>query len=166
MRDARDTVTCHDVEELLPLVADHVLDCDDDPALFEHLARCPDCQRSLGLHDLTTLALASERTPVAGEQDGSELIRLPWPLAAAGGAVLAAAGVLLAWTLSAPPAGNTPTESPLPDTQVVEVRTDADGNEIIVLMRDGELIEVRSIDRDAASDGPHDDAPVPVGLRR
>ena len=166
MRDACDTITCHDVEELLPLVADHVLDSDDDPALFDHLARCPDCQRSLGLHDLTTLALASEQTPVAGEQDGSELIHLPWHLATAGGVILAAAGVLLAWTLSATPAGDPASQQPPPGTQVVEVRTDADGNEIIVLMRDGELIEVRSIDRDAASDAPADDTPVPVGLRR
>ena len=60
----RPELTCDEAEALLPLVADAQLDPDSDPTLFEHLARCDDCQRSLARHDLVTLALSDSARPV------------------------------------------------------------------------------------------------------
>ena len=55
-------MTCEEAEALLPLVADGVLQSEDDPALFQHLARCPRCQQSLATYDLIDLAI-SQDTP-------------------------------------------------------------------------------------------------------
>lgn len=55
------TLTCDEVEALLPLVADDQLDAVSDPALFSHLADCPHCAEMLAEHDLITFAL--EPTP-------------------------------------------------------------------------------------------------------
>lgn len=54
----RATLTCDEVEALLPLIADGQLDESSDPILFVHLADCPHCAESLATHDLITLALA------------------------------------------------------------------------------------------------------------
>ena len=53
-------MTCEECEDLLPLVADGVLDESDDPALFHHLARCPRCQASLAVYGRIDLLLADE----------------------------------------------------------------------------------------------------------
>lgn len=77
------TLSCDEVEPLLPLVADGQLDETGDPALFAHLADCQHCADSLAAHDLITLTL--ERRPAAAP---SPTLRFPawqrWlPLAAA-----------------------------------------------------------------------------------
>ncbi|MDA3963085.1 MAG: zf-HC2 domain-containing protein [Planctomycetota bacterium] len=167
--DPVNEISCDEAEELLPLVADGVLEPDDEPGLFQHLARCPDCQRSLALHDLTTLALAPNGALVpAEEREQNEVIRLPWPAALAGGVILAAAAGLIAWSLGqADEAQASDAERSEPATQVVEVTTDADGNEIIVLMRDGQRVEIRAIDRgDETVGGSEPGGPTPVGLHR
>lgn len=76
---------CDEVEPLLPLVADGAIDAAADPAIFEHLARCQDCQDCLARHDLVHLGLERGRTskvltmpPMRGWH-----YRLPWPAAAA-----------------------------------------------------------------------------------
>ena len=82
------TLGCEDVESLLPLVADGALDVNADPALFEHLARCGDCQESLARHDLITLGLAASRAPLRLAPRARHL-RLPWPAALAASALVA-----------------------------------------------------------------------------
>ena len=155
-------LSCDDVEALLPLVAEGAIEPEDDAELFAHLAECPDCQADLALHDLTTLALSHGRpqSPAAGEA-ASEVVRLPWP-AVAGGLALAA-GVILAVWLGRSAGDEAVSATEPPRTQVVEVRRDADGNEVIVLDRDGERIEIQRIDDDDHVGG--DDAvSVPVGM--
>ncbi len=80
-------LACEDAEAFLPLVADGALTPEGDPALFEHIARCPACQESLARHDLVSLALAPvPRVP--------RLVRvrlpLPWAFASAAGIACAA----------------------------------------------------------------------------
>lgn len=88
-------LTCDDVEALLPLIADDQLDPDSDPTLFEHLARCDDCQRSLARHDLVTLALTDSTRPAPRLALRSITWRLPWPAAVAA-SLVAALGLWLA----------------------------------------------------------------------
>jgi hypothetical protein len=82
------TLGCEDVESLLPLVADGALDADADPALFEHLARCSECQESLARHDLITVGLAASRPPLRLAPRARHL-RLPWPVALAASLLVA-----------------------------------------------------------------------------
>ena len=91
----RPELTCDEAEALLPLVADAQLDPDSDPTLFEHLARCDDCQRSLARHDLVTLALSDSARPVLRLAPRAITWRLPWPVAVAA-SLLAAFGLWLA----------------------------------------------------------------------
>jgi hypothetical protein len=92
---ARPAFTCDESEALLPLVADGQLDPDGDPTLFEHLARCEDCQRSLARHDLVTLALSDPARPRLRLAPRAITWRLPWPAAVAA-SLLAAFGLWLA----------------------------------------------------------------------
>jgi len=87
-----ETMTCAEAEPLLPLVADGAIDPDNDPALFSHLAGCPDCQRMVASHDLIALAIAR---PQATAPRRATVKRF-WPLAAAACLVLAAGFWLLA----------------------------------------------------------------------
>ena len=86
-----DQMTCAEAEPLLPLVADGAIDPDSDPSLFAHLADCPDCQRIVASHDLIALAIAR---PATVPSRRNLILRL-WPLAAAAGLALAAAGWML-----------------------------------------------------------------------
>ncbi len=75
---------CPEVEALLPLVADGVIDADQDPELFAHLASCPSCQEALYRHDMVSLSLAAAlpapvNRPAAG---------LRWRLVAAAAALI------------------------------------------------------------------------------
>ena len=75
-------LSCDEVEELLPLVADGTLDEGGDPTLFMHLADCERCQQSLVTHDLIAVSL-----PRAARLPGQRVVR-PWwfralPVAAA-----------------------------------------------------------------------------------
>lgn len=57
MSEPLPTLSCDDVEALLPLVVDGALDAQRDPALFAHLADCDRCQDSLAAHDLIEVDL-------------------------------------------------------------------------------------------------------------
>ncbi len=85
-----ESMTCAEAEPLLPLVADGAVDPDSDPALFAHLAGCPDCQRAVASHDL--IALAITRAPAPRRR--ASVLRL-WPYAAAAGLALVAGTWLL-----------------------------------------------------------------------
>jgi hypothetical protein len=88
---------CDEVEPLLPLVADGAIDAVADPVVFEHLARCQDCQDSLARHDLVGLSLERGRSgvPTAPSARRSWQYRLPMPVAAAAGLACAALGLWL-----------------------------------------------------------------------
>jgi hypothetical protein len=83
---AADARACDEIEALLPLVADGSLHEQQDPGLFDHLARCERCQDSLASHDLVTLAL--EQRPQAA---APRILRPHWSrwIPAAAAAVLA-----------------------------------------------------------------------------
>ena len=78
----RPSLSCDEVEELLPLVADGSLDESGDPTLFMHLADCERCQQSLVTHDLIAVSL-----PRAASLPNLRPIRSWWfralPIAAA-----------------------------------------------------------------------------------
>ena len=88
------SMTCDEVEALLPLVADGAIDQAHDPVLFAHLATCERCQESLASHDLVGIALAQRsavsRTP--------RILRPTWqrwvPAAAAALVAIGMAGVV------------------------------------------------------------------------
>jgi hypothetical protein len=70
-------VTCEDVEAMLPLVADGVLQEQDDPQVFSHLAGCSRCQRSLASHDLIALALAAPLPAADAAQSDANAAETP-----------------------------------------------------------------------------------------
>ena len=89
----RPTLSCDEVEALLPLVADGTLDDAGDPTLFLHLADCDRCQQSLVTHDLIAVSL-----PRAARLPEPRILR-PWwqrALPAAAAASLLVGGVWLA----------------------------------------------------------------------
>jgi len=53
-------LSCDDVNQLMPIIADGTIDVATDPAVFAHLSRCDDCQEALARHDLITLAMAPQ----------------------------------------------------------------------------------------------------------
>jgi hypothetical protein len=85
------------------MVADGAIDAVADPALFDHLARCPECQGRLAHHDLITLCLEAGRGQALRPTLGAVHLRLPWPLAAAAAMLVALLG---AWLWSQAAAGN------------------------------------------------------------
>ena len=90
---------CHEVEPMLPLIADGTLQPEDDPSLFHHLARCPHCQQQLAIYDLIDLAITEEAPRVAPRSQQWQLNH--W--AAAGW--VAAAGFI--WPVDLAPHGST-----------------------------------------------------------
>ena len=74
----RPSLSCDEVEELLPLVADGTLDEVSDPTLFMHVVDCERCQQSLNTHDLIALSLPSAgRLSCAGRLPQPRITR-PW----------------------------------------------------------------------------------------
>jgi|GEM_PF-6279346 len=95
-------VTCAEIDQMLPLVADAVIDAESDPLIFAHLARCQACQESLAQHDLVTLALATVPLRRAAPTLAVVHYRLPRRWIAAAAAVLAVAGSVTAYGLRSP----------------------------------------------------------------
>lgn len=82
MPSPRSQITCDEAQPLLPLITDGSLGQSDDPMLFEHLARCNDCQEALVRHDLIGIALDHGRK--SGASGKKRLVfRLPIPVAIA-----------------------------------------------------------------------------------
>ena len=156
-------LNCDEVAELLPLVADGAIQAEDDPSLFAHLARCPECQRDLALHDLATLAIGHGRDPAASVEASTEIIRLSWPAALASSLLAACLGVAV-WLAVG---DNTLAAQAQPEAaaSVIGVYQDADGSTGVVLIRNGERIEVPRIDEAEEADTASG-ASVPVSLQR
>jgi hypothetical protein len=161
------TVSCADVEPLLPLIADGVIDAAAEPGVFAHLAGCPHCQEALLNHDLVTIALAGAPIPPRRRAR-----TIPWPWAAAAAAGLVAA-VALAWPpppgSAAPPSGTDgrtaagPVPAPAaagdrPGIEVLIVPGDRPGTSITILRRGDAVVVVEP--RPTADDAQ------PVGYRR
>ena len=142
---SRPDLTCADVEALLPLIADGVLAPEDDPALFEHLARCPDCQASLAGHDLIELALSHGTPPASAKIIRFQ--RLHWSAAALWLLCAGGLGAAAWWMQGAAPA------APVPTAQVIEEVPPGNLGERAFLLRVGdEVIETRA-DDDAIAPG-------------
>lgn len=147
-------LTCEEVADLLPLVADGALDADGDPALFTHLARCCECQEVLLHHDVVSVALERTRpaqVPKAVPRRGAAIrhVFLPWPAALAA-SLIAAAGLWM-WLVSLQPQA----APAAPATQVVQV-IGADGQPVYVVVQGGEVtvIDPRAMDGKAPSGQP------------
>lgn len=156
----RQSLTCADVESLLPLIADGALTQDDDPALFEHLAVCPDCQASLAAHDLIEMTLTRGAVPASAKVIRFQ--RLHWSVAALW--LLCAGGLGAAAWLTA----TAPAEQPAPTAQIIQEMPPGGLGERAFLLRVGdEVIEARAGD-DAVDPGQaprlrrQDGASVPV----
>lgn len=143
MNAPRSEFDCDDVRPLLPLVADGSLDQGADPALFEHLARCSDCQDALAHHDLMTVALERSAESAPGRSSGRRIIfRLPLPWAAAAALLLGIGG----WF-----AAQATWQTPVMDSPLVEVEKhiDALGRTLyLVKDKDGrmQLVDPAAID--------------------
>jgi hypothetical protein len=83
------TISCSDLADLLPAIADGQLEVDDAPDIFAHLAGCSRCQEELALLDLCSLALADDGQTPARARARVVYYAVPrWlslPLAAAAG---------------------------------------------------------------------------------
>jgi hypothetical protein len=164
-------LSCEESEALLPLVADGALDCDSDPALFAHLARCLTCQESLACHDLVALSLTPDAL-----RPGLRLTRRRLPVAWALGsaAVLAVGGFLgfqylqgfvarerVAASLAAAHFQSSPVGS---ETQVISLGGDDPRHPSYILMQDGHAILVHPQVDDTR--GADTSLLHPVGLNR
>ena len=161
--DLREPI-CADVEALLPLIADGAIDAASDAAIFDHLARCGDCQEALARHDLISLAIgAGAATP----DDALACIRyrLPATTAWATAAALLAVVTGLVWY------GGRPTVAPdhVAQREVIRVTTPgAPAQQPFYLIRDGDRLDPAQLDFPAgdaqqATDAKPDGA-LPVGL--
>lgn len=159
---AADRYSCDEVEDLLPLVAEGAIEAADDPALFDHLAVCADCQTSLAEHDLVSLALGAE--PPAPAPTPIAFVRLP--LAAAALWFLALGGLgSLAWYASQPAANETQPAS----TEVVGERFDPTQGRTFLLRTGTTVEEVPAQDgfgEEKAANGDDQHRPMPVSNRR
>jgi anti-sigma factor RsiW len=88
---ATPVLTCDDIVPLLPMVADGVIDDQNDPAVFDHLARCSECQDALMRHDLVTMSIECGNHHQRLAPPRTWQVRLPWPVGLA--ATLAFAGL-------------------------------------------------------------------------
>lgn len=103
----RPSLSCDEVEELLPLVADGTLNDVSDPTLFMHLADCERCQQSLVTHDLIAVSL-----PRAARLPEPRILR-PWwqralPVAAAASLLVGGAWLAVESSKTAPVPGPGP----------------------------------------------------------
>lgn len=158
-------LTCAEAEQLLPLVADGALDVASDPALFAHLARCAICQESLACYDLVGLAIGAAPQTSAPARLSVIHFRLPWSVASAAAALVAALfGAVLWWQAAAPSDGG-PT---VVDREVIEVQAPGgDGTRRLYLIRSGDRIEIvdpARLDGGRAVDG--DSQALPAGHHR
>lgn len=167
------SMSCAEVEPLLPLVADGSVDPDSDPGLFSHLASCASCQQRVAEYDLVTIALerGAGHTPAA--PTNNNVLRLWLPVAAA--ACLAIASAVVWYPSHAAvdrPITNTPIATPIkphvaPATPVVITTTPevlrmtrADGSRYYLVHRDGtwqpidpETVDGSAINRHSSSEG-------------
>jgi hypothetical protein len=153
-------MSCDEVQALLPLVSDGSLDQSGDPALFEHLAHCHECQDALVRHDLIGVALEHGRP--AHARSGRRLVfRLPLPLAAAA-TILVGLGV---WFVVQSALATHATSAPLVDVTRVP---GADGRAHYEI-RQGQGIQVvdpELIDRPGVVTGPGDAQQVQLKRRQ
>ena len=108
----RPSLSCDEVEELLPIVADGTLNDVSDPTLFMHLADCERCQQSLVTHDLIAVSL-----PRAARLPQPRMLR-PWwqralPVAAAASLLVGGAWLAVPSSKTAPDSGPGPGPGPV-----------------------------------------------------
>jgi hypothetical protein len=153
------SLSCAEVEAMLPLVADGALDAESDPQLFEHLAGCPRCQESLLADDLITLGLSTRR-PSPPHRRTMGVYRLPLPLAAAAGLLVTVGLGALAWwcwpsrTTSVAPAPVAST-APAAQDEILQVLWVGPGNRqpVYLVRRNGRTIVVDPCQLDGAATG-------------
>jgi hypothetical protein len=94
-KHVRESISCADVEPLLPLIADGSLQPNEEVAVFEHLYSCDCCQDALARHDAVSFALGG-----SAEQASTSLrivhrqLSVPWMIASAAAAAAVVAIVL------------------------------------------------------------------------
>lgn len=168
-------ISCQDVEELLPLIAEGLIDPDSDAEVFEHLADCEACQEQLHQHDELTLALGQGRMFDTQTRRADVIhFKLPRSLAAAAAAILLACIGLLGAYSSGVLHGTEhadPSESMLsleqPETQILEVLPPQPGDDVpmIIIRHNDRTMIMRQDQIDSGSSSEHLDAHVPVKIR-
>ncbi len=133
-------LACDEVVPLLPMVADGAIEPAADTPLFEHLARCTDCQDHLARLDLVTLALEQGHS-LAPTTPRALRFRLPLPFAAAA----AGLAVTAVWLGFAP---SETSATALPVTQVFQVPGSNAKHPVYVVISGGQATVV-----DPAADG-------------
>ena len=150
---AQQPLSCEEVEDFLPLIADGVLDEADAPDVFAHIARCPRCQESLALYDTVDLAVA-----LAADQPAVEK-PLQFIPATAGKIVawLAAAAVLLTggWLTLRPAVTVTGNSTTGQHARVLQVVESAPGQQSLVVQHpDGSIEVVDDLDQPRNAGAP------------
>ena len=156
--------TCADVESLLPLIADGAIDATSDAAVFDHLARCDDCQEGLARHDLIGLAIGAG---AAAPHDTLAPIsyRLPTAAVWAVAAALLAAISGLGWYATRDDAA----PDRVAQREVIRVTTPGDpAHRPYYLIRDGDRLDPAQLDFTAGdaqqATGTKPDDAVSVGV--
>lgn len=168
MTDACTALTCQDAEELLPLVAEGLLDPYSDPDLFAHLAECQCCQTSLETHDLITLSLSAD-TDFQPATPRAEVIhfQMSKPLSiAASFLFVAMLGLIGGLSLQSDQSdGPDPLVMHEPETQILKVIPREDGNgDLIIIRHQDETLVIRQdqIDNGTASQTGNNSKPAAV----
>ncbi len=138
-------LSCDEALPLLPMVADGAIEPAADTPLFEHLARCTDCQDHLARLDLVTLALEQGRS-VAPSTPRALRFRLPLPFAAAAAGLAAT----VVWLGYAPEQPSAPAQ---PVTQVFQVPGSNAKHPVYVVVSGGQATVVDPAAADGATPG-------------
>ncbi len=87
--DPNSVIKCSEAKELLPAIAENLIDAESDSSLFEHISNCESCQEDLALYDLCSLSLETHDEASTTNQDSTTIrFRLSPTFIAAAAAIL------------------------------------------------------------------------------
>ncbi len=164
------TLCCSDVEELLPLIAEGLIDVENDESVFEHLAECEHCQQQLQEHDTITLAMSHGRE-IQPAQQRTDVIhfRLSRPIAAAAAMLLLAFGSALSYMSQQSVEVDQPNALTAnePETQILQVLAPKTGDDVplIIIRHQDQTMVIRQDQIDSGTDNEEIKAAVPVHVR-
>ena len=164
------TVNCSDVEEMIPLVAEGLIDPDTDHAIFEHLNDCACCQDALYTHDMITLNLSQGHEIKPATQHNTVIhFHISRSLASAAALLLLICGAIAGSLAFQEP--QAPIEQALavqePETQILEVLPPQHGSDVplIIIRHNDKTMMIRQDQIDNGTDSQHVDASMPVNIR-
>ncbi|NRA38360.1 MAG: hypothetical protein HRU15_09490 [Planctomycetes bacterium] len=166
------SLSCADVEELLPLVAEALMDFESDPAVFNHLADCEHCSKSLALQDMITMSLGDDIEMTQAPRDHDKVIYFQIPKTVLSAAALFLVACTAYFMHSANGASSeslnieaaTAALQNLPETEILQVLPPQDGSGVpmILIRHQGQTKLIRQDQIDSGTTNAELNATIPV----